>query len=455
MANDLASAPAAPATVEDAFARPTQRLPWLQLLQISIYWFGINAIWGGWEVLNQEKVPELFGEAMTGRAMFPIEVLGALIAIAVQPTVGCISDYTMSRWGRRKPYIAIGASLDVVFLLGIATANGPVIFIVFLLLLQFSSNFAQGPFQGYIPDLVPEDQVGTASALVGMMSTLGVIGGVLFLSFGYRMGEDFTIPALLLGGVEFATAIGTVVFVREGRQAKSRDGRSWVSVALEAWGTDILRQRSYTWLLLSRLFVMAAGAFVVNWAIIWMERALGFGSDEKGTWVTVILGATAVATALSTLPAAKVSDHVGRKPVIWVACAVGAIGVGTFAFAPTIEVALVAGVLVGIGSGMFLAVDWALLSELVPKASSGRYMGMSNLATALQSVIAVLVGGLILDVVANGFLGVQEDFSASARWAIGIGVLFYVVGAILLIPVKEPARRRTSGGALAAVGGAG
>jgi len=269
------------------------------------------------------------------------------------------------------------------------------------------------------------------------------------------MGEDFTIPALLLGGVEFATAMGTVIFVREGRQAKSREGRSWWSVAREAWGTDILRQRSYTWLLLSRLFVMAAGAFVVNWAIIWMERALGFGSDEKGTWVTVILGATAVATALSTLPAAKVSDHVGRKPVIWVACAVGAIGVGTFAFAPTIEVALVAGVLVGIGSGMFLAVDWALLSELVPKASSGRYMGMSNLATSLQSVIAVLVGGLILDVVANGFLGVQEDFSASARWAIGIGVLFYVVGAILLIPVKEPARRRTSGGALAAVGGAG
>ena len=280
MAAEIATAPEMPA--DDVYARPTQRLPWAQLLQISIYWFGINAIWGGWEVLNQEKVPALFGELAAGRAMFPVELLGAAIAIAVQPTVGCISDYTMSRWGRRKPYIAIGASLDVVFLVGVATASTPVIFIAFLLALQFSSNFAQGPFQGYIPDLVPEAQVGIASALVGMMSTLGVIGGVLFLSFGYRLGEDFTIPALILGLVELATAIGTVVFVREGREAKPRAGRSWWSIAREAWGTDILRERSYVWLLASRFFVLAGGAFLANWAIIWMERASASAPTRRG-----------------------------------------------------------------------------------------------------------------------------------------------------------------------------
>jgi len=452
MATELAGTSGTAGMAEDIYARPTQRLPWLQLLQISVYWFGINAIWGGWEVLNQEKVPALFGENMTGRAMFPIELLAALVAIAVQPTVGCISDYTMSRWGRRKPYIVVGASLDVVFLLGIATANTPLVFVAFLLLLELSSNFAQGPFQGYIPDLVPEEQVGMASAMMGTMATTGVIGGVLFLSFGYRLGEDFTIPALILGCVELATALATVILVREGRQAKPRQGRSWRRVALEAWGTDILRERSYVWLLASRFFLMAGGAFVANWAIIWMERALGFGSDEKGTWVTLILGATAVCTALSTIPAARVSDRVGRKPVIWAGSAVAAAGTATFAFAPTIEVALVGGVLLGMGSGMILAVDWALLSELVPKASSGRYMGMSNLASALQAVIAVLFGGLVLDVLANGFFGLSADFAASPRWAIGIGVLFYAVGSLLLVPVREPVRRGRSAEAL---GGAG
>ena len=82
-----------------------------------------------------------------------------------------ISDYTISRWGRRKPYIAIGATLDVVFLIGIATSKTYFSVVAFLVLLQFSSNFAQGPFQGYVPDLVPQRQVGFASALVGVMQT--------------------------------------------------------------------------------------------------------------------------------------------------------------------------------------------------------------------------------------------------------------------------------------------
>ena len=48
-----------------------------------------------------------------GTALALIKVVAVVMAIVVQPTVGTISDYTMSRWGRRKPYIAIGASLDV------------------------------------------------------------------------------------------------------------------------------------------------------------------------------------------------------------------------------------------------------------------------------------------------------------------------------------------------------
>ncbi len=432
---DAASPPVA-STEASAYARPTQRLPWRQLLQLSLYWFGLNAIWGGWEILNQERVPLLAGEDFAGRAMFLVELPMALVAILVQPTMGCISDYTMTRWGRRKPYILIGATLDVVFLIGIATADSLLMLIAFVLLLEASSNFAQGPFQGYVPDLVPEEQVGTASALVGLMSILGVISGFVFLSFGYRLGEDFTIPTIVLGLVELATAVGTFLWVKEGRVATPREGKSWRRIALEAWGTDILRERSYVWLLASRFFVLAGGAFVANLAILWMERALGFGESEKGTWVVVALGASAAAAAIAALPAARLSDRLGRKPLIWAACAIGACGTAVFALAPTIEVAVAGIVLVGVGSGTFLAVDWALLSELVPKAASGRYMGMSQLATALQAVIAVAVGGIVMDLVGG------VDFATGPRAGIATGVLFYAIGALLLWPVVEPRRRR-------------
>ena len=80
-----------------------------------------------------------------------LDIFAVIVAVAVQPTVGSISDYTISRWGRRKPYIAIGSVLDVVFLIGIATSQTYLSIFAFVVLLQFSSNFAQGPFQGYMP----------------------------------------------------------------------------------------------------------------------------------------------------------------------------------------------------------------------------------------------------------------------------------------------------------------
>src|SRR3954462_4776718 len=85
---------------------------------------------------------------------------------AGETTVATISDYTISRGGRRKPYIVIGSLLDVVFLYGVATQNEFVAILAFFILLQCSSNFAQGPFQGYVPDLVPQKQVGMASGLM-------------------------------------------------------------------------------------------------------------------------------------------------------------------------------------------------------------------------------------------------------------------------------------------------
>lgn len=148
-------------------------LPRGQLLAISVYWFGINAMWGGYEIFGQYKVESIVGTATRGTTMGILELGAAVVSILVQPTIGTISDYTTSRWGRRKPYILIGGILDAIFIFGVATSQTLLSLAAFLLLLAFSSNFAQGPFQGYVPDLVPNRQVNTASALIGAMRLIG------------------------------------------------------------------------------------------------------------------------------------------------------------------------------------------------------------------------------------------------------------------------------------------
>src|SRR6185436_2736878 len=151
----------------DASGRPLARLATSALIRISLFWLGLTAIDGavGASVASKIKFDGLAEPGGEGTALAIVGVLSFAFSVAVQPTVGAISDYTSTRWGRRKPYILIGALLDAVFLLGIASSNTLLSLAAFVTLLSFSTNVARGPFQGYVPDLVPAPQVGTASGL--------------------------------------------------------------------------------------------------------------------------------------------------------------------------------------------------------------------------------------------------------------------------------------------------
>ena len=164
----------------DAGARPTALLPIPQLVRISLYWLGLTAIDAavGLFITNRLEFDHFVPQENVGTTLFLVGIGGSIVGIIVQPTVGYISDFTVSRWGRRKPYIVFGSLLDVVFLLGIATSTTVLALAAFVILLSFSTNIARGPFQGYVPDLVAEPQVGLASGLVGMMQIVGNVTGL-------------------------------------------------------------------------------------------------------------------------------------------------------------------------------------------------------------------------------------------------------------------------------------
>jgi MFS family permease len=412
--------------------RPTERLPMRELVRISIYWLGLSSIFAGLTTILAGRIEydQLAPAEDAGRTLFLLTIGGAIIAMLVQPTVGTISDYTISRWGRRKPYIFIGSVLDVVFLAGIAFSQDLLAIAAFVALLQFSSNFAQGPFQGYVPDLVPAPQVGMASALVGLMQILGNVTG--FIVAGIAVATDqFALGLLALGVLELVTMLGVVFRVREGRTPRDRAGRSWFSIGAEAWGTDVLRERSFVFLVASRLAILMAGAVLIQLALFYLARSLLMDQETAGGSVPIMSGLVAIGTLITIVPAARLSDRLGRKRVIWFSCVLGATGLAITAVAPSFPVALLGTVLYGMSAGIFLAVDWALMTDIIPKASSGRYMGLSNVATASSGVLALAIGGLLMDAVGGG---------EGPRAALWFAVALFGVGAVLLVPVDE--RRR-------------
>jgi MFS family permease len=419
-AESRASAPAAP-------SRPL--LPFSQLLTLSVYWFGIQTIWGGLNVIIIPGRLDDLSRETQGILLAITFIAGAVAPIVIQPTIGVISDYTVTRWGRRKPYIVVGAVLDVVFLAGLAWSNDFVAMVAFYFLLQVSSNFAQGPFQGYVPDLVPAKQVGTASGLMGLMLTLGTIGGVGIATIG---GVHNPLATLALGLVEVATMAVLVATVNEGRGAPPRPG-SWRQVALSAWGRDILQQRSVLWLLVVRLFFLGAyNATLI--ALGYFRRSQGLSDDDANSTVFIATAIVGVSTALAAIPGGRLSDRFGRRPVIWSAALIAGFGLAAVAAAPSPALAVAAWVPFGIGMGVFLSADWALMSDVIPKATAGRYMGILNAGTAMAGPVYIIVAGPVQDAVAAVF-----SDPAGPRAAMAVGAVFVGLAALALTRV-DPRR---------------
>jgi MFS family permease len=447
--DDTATTPAgpageidAPSSPAEAGARPTALLPFTQLVRISAYWLGLTAIDGavGSYIAYQLAYANIRGDVPLGTATALVALSGAVVAILVQPTVGAISDYAVSRWGRRKPFIVVGSLLDLVFLFGIATSNTLLLLATFVVLLQFSTNIARGPFQGYVPDLVADSQVGMASSMVGMMQIIGNVTGVALVSLAAFLGNrPLAIAAVAV--VELVTMASVVVGVGKGQAPKPRGGKSWVEIARETWGTDILRERSYVWLVASRLFFLAAGGILFAYVVIYLKNVFGYDESGAGAVNGAVLAAVAIGSLTAVVPASRLSDRIGRKPVIYLACVVGAIGVAIAAFAPHVAVAILGAGLYGMAYGTFLSVDWALMTDIIPRASAGRYMGLSNVATGSAGPFAAVIGGVVFDVATR--LGGD---AIAPRAAFLVAIFLYGVSALLLRPVVEP--RRGYGGAV-------
>ena len=218
-----------------ADGRPTAPLPIGQLIQISLYWLGLTAIFTGLNVIMTGRLvfTGLVPEDEVGRTLFRLTVFGALIADHRPADRRVDLATTRSRrWGRRKPYIFIGSILDVVFLVGIATEHDLVADRGVHRAAPVQLELRPGPVPGLHPGPRPgrpgrrgerarRDDDGPRQR--GGLSSIG----------GHRDRRRTTIALglIALGVLELVTMLSVVVRVREGSvaegpEAAGRGGRS-------------------------------------------------------------------------------------------------------------------------------------------------------------------------------------------------------------------------------------
>ena len=207
-----------------AIQRP--RLRWTRILSISIFWLALSFHWAALGIIIlPSQVFKIAGNADKGVALAFVLVPGAFVSLFANPLFGMLSDRTHGRlaaWGRRRPYILIGTLVNIAALVWMAAARDILSLAIAYVLVQFSSNAAQAPFHALLPDIVPEEQRGLVSGVMGLLAITGTIAGVIVA--GLFIAASQPLPAYIQGlwltyaiiiAVLLALMLITIVSVRE------------------------------------------------------------------------------------------------------------------------------------------------------------------------------------------------------------------------------------------------
>jgi len=427
-------------------------------IKITIFGFALAALWSSLHtIIIQVRLLDFVAEAQKNTYLGLLAGTGLILAMIVQPIAGAISDRSGFRWGRRRPYILLGTILAMLFLPGIGLAGSYLTLFITYCLLQVSSNTAQGPYQAFIPDLVPEGKRGRAS---GVKSLLEMIGGLAVVRLiAYLMDRYFTEQ----GGPWLWYAVATLVVVLLGTMlatiltVKERPGiggprppllaavyknfkvsikthPNYVWFLISCLVLFIKQHPDFVWFLVSRLLILAAFAALQKFALYFLMDVVGIASPAAVTAdLLIVVGAGMLA---AVYPAGRLSDKVGRKLIVVSSGLVSALGIMLLFFSHSYGPIMLSGAILGFSFGAFMSTNWALATDLVAKGEEARYLGLTNLATAGGSALTLFIIGPMIDFF-NAYdpgLGYKVMFLVS--------FVLLVVGSLLVLKIKGRAQLR-------------
>jgi MFS family permease len=423
-------------------------------LILAVFWFGISFVWGALLAVTLPFLlvpahpgpgnPTLVSPDTKNTALSLLETGGLLIAILVQPAAGALSDRLRTRWGRRRPMIAVGALGAIASLLLISVSTSFLFLVVVYCALQLFMNVGQGAYQGLLPDTVPVAQRGRASGWLGVATLSGQVAGVV--TAGPLPPRT---ACVVIAAVVLVTAGITLIGVAEhpahpaARVALPRVPRNPL-VALHGYLAEFGQYRDFCWVVFSRFLIFTSLAAIQRFAAYYISdtfrgnyRLFGFDLGSAQTATSAMLGIVILFGIFTAYPAVRLSDRVGRRAVIVAAALLGACASVLFFFADSITEVVVFAIPVALTFGMVVSVDWAFMADLAPRRRAGKFLGFSNLATAGAQAAAPAVLGPVIDTVNRGTSpGGGVPGSGGYRVLFIVGAVFFVLGAVVLRRVR-------------------
>lgn len=308
------------------------------------------------QLLLPQQLEDIAGDDGKVTALGWVTGAGALVAVLVTPLAGALSDRTASRLGRRLPWIVGGTVLAGLALAVLSRQSTVAGVLVGWCLAQGCLNAAYAGLTAEVPDHVPVEQRGTVSGWFGLPQAVGVVVGVALVA-GLATGTGYLVIAGAIALLVLPFALVTRDETLVGRPVRT---------PLRLRGNP-----DFGWAWLTRFLISLGNALGTLYLLYFLRDRVGHPDAEQGVLILILVYAAGAVTTAVT--GGIWSDRTGRrKPLVIWSSLVMASGAALLAAYPTWPAALVAAGLLGTGYGAYMAVDTALITQVLPTAADPR-----------------------------------------------------------------------------------
>ena len=429
-----------------------------QLWNLSFGFFGVQIAYA-LQSANISRIFATLGADPHNLSYFWI--LPPLMGILVQPIIGTLSDRTWCRFGRRIPYLFVGATAAVLVMcllpnagsLGLTVSAAMIFGLIALMFLDTSINMAMQPFKMLVGDMVNEKQKGLAYSIQSFLCNAGSVVGFVFPFFFTAIGlaneapkgvvPDSVIWSFYIGAaILILCVIYTTVKVKEWppkeyaqynpvEEVKDEGKADWFTLLKNAprvfWQVGLVQ--FFCWAAFMYMWTYTNGSIASVCFGVDMTAADATSTAQyqtAGNWVGILFAVQAIG---SVIWAAVLPQFKNRKVAYAVSLVLGGIGFATIPLFSNQYVQFIPFLLIGCAWAAMLAMPFTFVTNaLQGYGHMGAYLGLFNGTICVPQIVAALVGGIILSLVGS----VQSNMMIVAG-------VFLILGAVCVFNIKERA----------------
>ena len=371
------------------------------------------------------KVNSLVGIDRAPGSLALVTGIGALVSLFGNPFFGRMSDRTSWRMGMRRPWMVIGLVGGSIGILIVAVAPDIAVVLIGWCMAQLLFNALLAAQVAVLPDQVPVAQRGQVSGVLGIcLPAASVIGTFVVQLFTGRQLAMFLVPCAI-GGFFVLLFVATL----KDRRLAATNRPTWS--LREFAGTFYVNPRKnpdFAWAFVSRFLFVLAYAFLTTYQAYYLLQKIG--SAEADVPHQIFLGTLVQSVVLvgASLVGGRLSDRTGRRKIfVLTASIVYGLAMFVIAIASSFNGFLVGMAIGGLGFGVYIAVDLALVIDVLPdQDSAAKDLGVFNIAGALPYSVAPAIAPFILSIGRGGY-GVLY----------AVAGICAIIGALAILPVKR------------------